>query len=132
MLVELLHHNRAQVRVSSLPPSVVPIKTIEFTHNAGHGRTIKIQQFPVTLAYAMTDYKCQGKSLEYIIVDLKRPSGHAPSTSAYVQLSRPTSLDRVSILRPFHIDELTAPLPQELIEELRWQEAMAEKTIQML
>jgi hypothetical protein len=57
MLVELLHHNHDEVRVSSLPPSVVPIKTIKFTHNAGHGRTVEIRQFPVTLAYAMTDYK---------------------------------------------------------------------------
>jgi hypothetical protein len=133
MLVELLHHDRDHIRVSSLPSAVVPIKPEEFTHYDGHGGIVKLQQFPVTLAYAITDYKCQSKTLEYVVVDLKKPSrGMSASTAAYVQLSRATSLDRVSILRPFNIDELTAPLPQELIDELRWQEEMAEKTLQIL
>lgn len=58
--------------------------------------------------------------------------GVSASTSAYVQLSRATSLDRVSIMQPFNIADLSAPLPQELIDELRWQEEMAENTLQML
>jgi hypothetical protein len=134
MLVELLHHHRDHIRVSSLPPSVVPLKAAEFIHNDGHGRSVKIQQFPVTLAYAMTDYKCQGKTLEYVVVDLKKPPGRGVSapTSAYVQLSRATSLDRVSIMRPFNVADLTTPLPQELIDELRWQEEMANNTLRML
>jgi len=31
-------------------------------------------------------------------------------------------------MRPFDIDELSTPLPPELLEELRWEKEMAEKT----
>jgi len=47
------------------------------------------------------------------------------STSAYVQLSHVTTLDRVSIMRPFDEKELRLPLDPELIKELEWQEDMA-------
>jgi hypothetical protein len=35
-------------------------------------------------------------------------------------------------MQPFNIADLSAPLPQELIDELRWQDEMAENTLQML
>jgi hypothetical protein len=98
MLVELLHHDRDRIRVSSLPPSVVPIKAAEFDHYDGHGGTVQLQQFPVTVANAITDYKCQVKTLEYVVVNLKMPGGGTSAPiSAYVQLSRAPTLDRVSI-----------------------------------
>jgi hypothetical protein len=31
-------------------------------------------------------------------------------------------------MRPFDVDKLMAPLPQDLIDELDWQEEMAAKT----
>jgi len=119
MLVKLLHDPNTLVHIEPLPTSVIPIKTDEFTHNYRHGRSVKLEQFPVTLAYTITDYKCQGKTFPYIIIDLKKPSqGYAPPTSAYVQLSHMTALNRVSIMHPFNIPELTAPLPQDLLDEL--------------
>jgi hypothetical protein len=125
----VLHDPHGQIRVSTLPTSVLPVKPAKFYHNSGPGKKAKVEQFPVTLAYAITDYKCQGKTFPYIIVDWKKPSrGCSCPTSAYVQLSRATALDRVSIMRPFDVDELTAPLPQDLVDELDWQEEMAAKT----
>jgi hypothetical protein len=53
----------------------------------GTNRNAKLKQFPVTLAYAVTDNKCQGKTLEYIIiVDLRTSSGRGSRipTSAHV------------------------------------------------
>jgi hypothetical protein len=134
MLVKLLHDSDGQIRIPTLPTSVVPIKPVKFKHNYPGGRNAKLEQFPVTPAYAITDYKCQGKTFKYVIVDLKKPSGRGPSapTSAYVQLSRATALNRVSIMRPFDIAELTAPLPQQLVNELSWQEEVAEKTLRIL
>jgi len=35
-------------------------------------------------------------------------------------------------MRPFNITELRGPLPQELLNELRWQEEMEEKTLHIL
>ena len=130
MLVKLLHNPGVHISIPPLQPSVVPIKTAKFRHNKGHGRSVTLEQFPVTLAYAMTDYKCQGKTFKYVVVDLKTPSGPGSSspTSAYIQLSRATALDRVSIMRPFDAKDLCEPLPQELVDELRWQEEMAERT----
>src|SRR5216117_1094652 len=80
-------------------------------HNPTFSRSIP--RTSTTLAYTMTDYKCQGKTFEYVVVDLKTPSGpgsYSP-TSAYVQLSRATALDRVSIVRPFDAKDLCEPLP---------------------
>jgi len=130
MLVKLLHDPGMKISIPPLQPSIVPIKTVKFTHNRGHGRSVTLEQFPVTLAYAITDYKCQGKTFKSVIVDLKTPSGPGASSpmSAYVQLSRATALDRISIIRPFNEKDLWEPLSQELVEELQWQEEMAKRT----
>ena len=89
-----------------------------------------MQQFPLTPAYARTDYKVQGQTmLQGAVLDLQRPArGNPPSASPYVQLSRVTSLDMAFILRPFDINELRAPLSDALLAELAWEEEMARKT----
>jgi hypothetical protein len=98
MLVKLLHNPGTEVHIEPLPTSVIPITTEEFTHNYGHERSAKIEQFPVTLAYAITDFKCQGETFPYVVVDLKKPSQRfTPATSAYFQLSRTTALARQSL-----------------------------------
>jgi hypothetical protein len=86
MLVKMLRDPNSQIRFANLPSSVLPIKPTKFQHNYRHGRKAKVKQFPVTLAYAITtDYKCQGKAFQYVIVDLKKSSrGSSPHTSAYV------------------------------------------------
>jgi hypothetical protein len=106
---------------------------IEFTYREGgrktnrKGRWVKLSQFAGTLAYAITDYKAQGSTYkEPILVDLKRPDkGSSSYASAYVQLSRATTLDHIFIMRPFNGEDLQAPLPPELQLELAWQEDMA-------
>lgn len=133
MLVKILHDVGFNIQIPGLPPNVVPIETITFTHgNIKGGRGVKLQQFPVTLAYAMTDFKCQGRTFHGVIVDIKKPTGRgahsSPATSAYVQLSRSKTRSQVSIIRPFNEKDLREKLPQELQDELDWQEAMAERT----
>ena len=67
-----------------------------------------------------------------MLIDLKKPaSGFSPNASPYVQLSRGTSLDRLSIMRPFDIDELRTPLPVELLKELEWEKEMADQTARL-
>ncbi|KAI6094486.1 hypothetical protein EDD16DRAFT_1503069 [Pisolithus croceorrhizus] len=36
-------------------------------------RIIKQQQFPITSAYALTDYRLQGQTIPYTIVDIAKP-----------------------------------------------------------
>jgi len=127
MLVKLKHDVGVNVNLPGLPPSVVGIEPIKMTYAKGK-KTVSFLQFPVSLAYAITDYKCQGKTFNWVIVDLKKPSGPCPSASPYIQLSRARTRDRLSILRPFSPDELLSPLPEALKLELSWQEQKAKET----
>ena len=107
------------IKIHGLPLDVVPIKTIRFKYSAGNRHSVIVRQFPVTLAYAVTDYKSQSKTYDSILLDLKRPfRGSAPPASLYVQLSRCRNLESVSIIHPFDVKE---PLSPQLIDKLRWQ-----------
>ena len=59
-------------------------------------------QLPLTLAYAFTDYRAQGQTLEPVIVDI-RPPPHGSLTpfNIYVALSRGTGQDNIRLLRDF-------------------------------
>ena len=125
MLVKLLHEVDVNISIPGLPPSVVAIEPAEFRHNAREGKYVKLVQFPFTLAYAITDYKCQGLTFEWVIVDLKKPTtGFSTVSSPYVQLSRAKALNQLSIMWPFDAEELRTPLSTALQEELQWQEDM--------
>jgi len=70
----------------------------------------------ITAGYAFTDYKSQGQTIEYIIVDLAPPpSGSKSPFSTYVALSRGRGRDKIRILREYDVESfLNHPL-----EELR-------------
>jgi hypothetical protein len=62
-------------------------------------------QVPLTLRFAITDYKCQGSTFVNLIVDLKFPaqrglSEHKKWTSINVQLGRLRSLSGVWLREP--------------------------------
>jgi hypothetical protein len=61
--------------------------------------TIKHTQVPVIPAFTMTAHKSQGQTREHAIVDLQSCHG---TESPYVMLSHVTSLEGVTILRPFN------------------------------
>jgi len=116
------------VALPGLPLFVVPIEAKAFTYRSGK-RKATLYQFPVTLAYAITDYKCQGLTFDQAFVDLKRPpTGSAPAASAYVQLSRYRAINQLSIMRPFDPSELTTKLSKELSDELEWEEGLDRAT----
>jgi hypothetical protein len=128
MLVKV---DRTDITIPGFPPSIVPIAPVDFTCSPSRGRNVKLRQFPVTLAFAITDYKCQGKTYNSVVLDLAKPrTGNSPPASPYVQLSRARSLDNVVLLRPFDVAELRTPLSDELIAELDWQRHMHRETLQ--
>ncbi|KAJ7031922.1 hypothetical protein C8F04DRAFT_959572 [Mycena alexandri] len=52
-------------------------------------KTVKRQQYPLTAAYAFTDYRSQGQMLPYVIVDIGTPpTGGLSLFNLYVALSR--------------------------------------------
>jgi len=129
MLVKLKHDVGVEIALPGLPPSVVGIEPVSLTYKAGLGKSVTYSQFPVTLAYAITDYKCQGQTFRWVVVDLKKPNGgYSPTSSPYVQLSRAKTLASLSILRPFNPVELRTPLSKDLIAELEWQAQKAKET----
>ncbi len=129
-MVKLKHDVAIEIALPGLPQSVVGIKPKSITYNVNHsGKTTTYTQFPTTIAYAITDYKCQGKTFKQVIVDLKKPSGrYSPTSSPYVQLSRAKTLSSLSILRPFDPAELRTPLSKDLLMELEWQAQKAKET----
>jgi hypothetical protein len=86
-------------------------------------------QFPIMLAYAITDYKCQEQMFRWVVINLKKPNeGYSPISSPYVQLSRAKTLTSLSILHPFNPAELRSPLSKDLLVELEWQAQKAKET----
>ncbi|KAI6116444.1 hypothetical protein F5141DRAFT_1267921 [Pisolithus sp. B1] len=64
--------------------------------------TVKRRQFPITSAYAFTDYCAQGQTIPYVIVDIARPpTGVLNLFNLYVALLRSSGRDTIHLLRDF-------------------------------
>ncbi|KIL65995.1 hypothetical protein M378DRAFT_75913 [Amanita muscaria Koide BX008] len=91
-----------------IPTGCVPIapSTTTFTVNVGEKSFgIRRRQLAMTAGYAFTDYKSQGQTIEYAIIDLaKPPRGTITPFSAYVALSRSRSRNTVRLLRDISDD----------------------------
>ncbi len=81
----------------------------------GKNVTIQRSQLPVFPAFAMTDYKAQGKTMPLVILDLESSRSRQ---SAYVMLSRATSLETLLVLRPFKRSRLTTDFSEDLKKEI--------------
>jgi len=103
-------------------PGVVPILpttatfTASFKHN-GSPQSVKVKrrQYAMTAGYAFTDYKSQGQTIEYVIIDLSKPPGGGGSLSpfnAYVALSRSRGRQNIRLLRKYD-EELFIHHPSE-------------------
>jgi hypothetical protein len=84
-------------------------------------------QVPVTPAWAITEYKAQGATYDWVTVDLhwqgvssKDASSHRRYCSANVQLTRAQSLQGLSLLQPVTLSDLSGK-PDKLlaVEDLR-------------
>lgn len=82
-------------------------------------------QLPIMPAFAYTDYKAQGRTMEKVIVDLQSCRN---LQSVYVMLSRAKSLDGLLILRDFPSKQLCNPLSGDLRTELKRLDALALET----
>ncbi|KAI0039797.1 hypothetical protein FA95DRAFT_1456442, partial [Auriscalpium vulgare] len=113
-----------------LPQDIVPIfpvaKTFRY-RSRSHNKSFSVtrEQLPLLPAYAFTDYKSQGRSLDNVIVDVR---GCRSSQSLYVMLSRVRTLRGLAILQYFAPEKITKRLPHDLVDELRRLEALAERT----
>ena len=82
-----------------------------------HRVMVTCQQTALAGVYAFTDYKAQGQTLEYVVVDIaKPPRGSLTPFSPYVALSRSRGRNMIRLLRPFDKTLLTSH-PSEALEK---------------
>ena len=130
--------------LTGLDRGVIPVEpmttrmNIKMNANTGQSisRTVRRRQFPVTAAYAFTDYRSQGQTIPNVLVDIATPPrGSLSLPNLYVALSRSAGRETIRILRDFeekwflqeHDSELQ--IEDERLEQLNeetkvWWEAM--------
>ncbi|KIM58154.1 hypothetical protein SCLCIDRAFT_128914, partial [Scleroderma citrinum Foug A] len=75
-------------------------------------------QFPVTAAYAFTDYRSQGQTIPYVIVDIATPpTGGLNLFNLYVALSRSSGKSMIRLLQDFNPKLFQASHSPELLTE---------------
>ena len=92
-----------------LPPGLIPLtpSLAKFSVITRTGKKIKIvrRQYAMTAGYAFTDYKSQGQTIEYVIIDIgKPPTGTLSPFSVYVALSRSRGRNTIRLLRDFDVN----------------------------
>ena len=88
---------------------------------------IRRRQFAITAGYAFTDYKSQGQTIEYVIIDLAPPpSGRTSPFSTYVALSRSCGRDTIRILREFERDTFLNHPSEHLRKEMERLETLSQ------
>ena len=79
----------------------VPIKKVQATFPV-NGKTSSCQgsriQFPLYLSWAVSIHKCQGLTLDEVVVDMSRDKGAYQKGQAYVALSRVKTLEKLHII----------------------------------
>ncbi|TFY52705.1 hypothetical protein EVJ58_g9862 [Rhodofomes roseus] len=110
--------------LTNLPPNVLPIEPlsrsfqIQVPVREGRSqhfvsRTVMRRQFPITAAYAFTDYRSQGQTIPCVVVDIASPPSGSDLTlfNIYVALSRSAGRQTIRLLRDF--DERLLFRPQD-------------------
>jgi hypothetical protein len=87
-----------------LGPGQVPLVPVEYKFNIGANPSTRItrRQFPLAPAYAFTDFKSQGQTIDHVLVDIGKTSSFSLSPfNAYVALSRGRGRQTIRLLRDF-------------------------------
>jgi hypothetical protein len=113
-------YNTSNLTLPELPLGVLPLfPSCKKFMLAGKAKTVvQREQYPITPAYAFTNFKSQGQMIECVLVDLgKPPTGCLTSFNAYVALSRSCGWKRIRLLQ--NVDErlFTTHPSQELCKE---------------
>lgn len=81
-------------------------------------KTVRRRQFPMTAAYAFTDYRSQGQTLPYVIIDIASPpTGSLSLFNLYVALSRSSGRSSIRLLRDFDDKLFMASHDPALVDE---------------
>jgi hypothetical protein len=134
----LMRFPDATFQLEGLPQGVAPIFPIStsFEHASPGYRTMKIKRrsFPVTNAFAITDYNAQGRTMQHLIVDLRPPpDGKISFANTYVPLSRPREGKNLRILTAFPMNPvLRWQPPPAIARDEKWQRTLERQHYTML
>ena len=112
-------------QLEGLSLGIIPVeptsKSFAITVNVegkAQSRTVKRQQFPMTAAYAFTDYRSQGQTIPCVLVDIASPpTGGLSLFNLYVALSRSSGRSTIRLLRDFNDEIFKAAHDPELLAE---------------
>lgn len=91
-------------QLEGLDEGIIPVEVatrnfqIKVRTNGGKyvTRSVRHRQFPMTAAYAFTDYRSQGQTLPYVIIDITKPPTRALDLfNLYVALSRSSGRESI-------------------------------------
>ena len=110
--------NKTTIKFPGLANGLKPLFQTESTFSIvlpNGTRSVIMRQMALTASYSFMDYRSQGQTIEYVIVDLgKVPTGCLSPFSAYVVLLRSRSHDTIQLLRDFNKKLFTTHLPNKL------------------
>lgn len=96
---------RTNANFEGIPEGIIPISPSMVRFNVdieGQKVGLERRQLAIVPGYAFTDYKSQGQTMEFVIVDIsKPPTGALSPFSVYVALSRSRGRTTIRILRDF-------------------------------
>jgi ATP-dependent exoDNAse (exonuclease V) alpha subunit len=118
---------------TGLPPGIIPLMPLQarFTVTTRSGQKVKVErwQYEMTTGYAFTDYKSQGQTIEYVIIDIRKPpTGTLSPFSIYVALSQSRGRDTIRLLRSFDPNLFQNHPSEELRHNMRRLECLNEET----
>ena len=94
-------------------------------------RVVRRRQYPITAAYAFTDYRSQGQTIPVVIVDIATPpTGGLTLFNLYVALSRSSGRSTIRLLRDFDDKLFWAGHSAELLAENDRINELDEKTLE--
>jgi len=118
IMFQPIHHTSEKILY--IEEGQIPIFPSEVTftlHSSNRDTTITRRQTAIDIAYAFTDYRSQGQTLEYVIIDIGRPpKGPLSPFNAYVALSRSRGRRNIRLLRDFD-ESLFTHHPSEALRE---------------
>lgn len=106
--------------IQGLPQGLIPMfpELGSFAIHTSTRTKVQRRQFALTAAYAFTDFKSQGQTIERVIVDLGKTSSFALDPfHAYVSLSRSRGRETIRLLRDFDHKLLTHHPSEDLQKE---------------
>lgn len=124
---------KTKLRFAEIPEGLIPLTPSSTTFSVQvQGSKFKIvrRQYAMTPGYAFTDYKSQGQTIDYVLIDLaKPPSGSLTPFSAYVLLSRSRGRKSIRLLRDFDSTLFQNHPSEDLRMDMIRLEGLAAKTL---